>query len=597
MNPAEQHQFLRAVSVVRNYETEALSMLRLQDYQAEVVRNRAPITLDRGGTRSGKSLVNFAIAASTFTGMPLLDKHGRPLPPFIDHKGPHTIWTIGYGEKHIGQTIHRYLFRPGAFKIIPDQETGELRAYRPWDAADRARRHETRPAPPLIPSRFILGGEPKYSDRARNIFEHAEGLDGTYLYAFTSTGDVKMGDPVTFMLIDEDVKNSGYVPEWISRLEDPWARMLWGAFPWAHTTALRMLSRQAEVEAELVARGEKAIPDVAEFVFKTPDNAHIDDEVKKRRSSLFLVFGEAELAARDRGEFNDDLVEMYPNFSHRVHATPRAIGESEDPAVYDDPVDAAIRKANQEGLVIPDNWSLDVIVDPGHSHPGALVCAIVPKSLWPELRVGSRIVKEPVGVVVGEYYQPCSSAIEMALAIRNLLELLGNKRAQRHIIDWHAGRQSYQGMGGFTVMMHYAAEFGEAGLSAVHTGGGFQWSSDNVSADLMEVRRWLMPVGEKARPRLRYLRAYCPKFAKQMENYKKRITKDVATDEPANGDVSPLCDCVRYWVASRPRHSVVVERMQTTDAERRWKLYESEYEDGADDDEAVYCGVPRRMAG
>jgi len=129
------------------------------------------------------------------------------------------------------------------------------------------------------------------------------------------------------------------------------------------------------------------------------------------------------------------------------------------------------------------------------------------------------------------------------------------------------------------------------GYAARLTGCAFQFASDNVEADVMEVRRLLSP-GASGRPWLRYLRGYAANFARQMENYRKHITKDISTDKPAGGQVDCLCDDVRYWVASRPKH----HRPRKVEAkhEQRMKLLR---EDGLLGDEdgdsvSVFCGAP-----
>lgn len=575
MSEADRHATLRALGTIKSYDHEALSMLRLTDIQADIVRSTAHIVLERGGNRSGKSLVGFAIVASVFTGLPLLDKNGKPLPMFIDHPGPKIIWAIGHGEKHIGQTIHRYLFRPGAFKVIEDEKTGLLRAYRPWDPKDRERRRYTKPAPPLISERFLVGGEPVYENRATNVFNHAKGKDGTLLYAYTSTGNVKMGDPVDLLDIDEDIAYSEFLPEWQARLENPWSRMLWHAFPWSKTAALRHISRRAADDKAKIERGELDKPGVQEFQLITSDNPHIDDEVKSRFVADFMAHSREEYLARDRGEFNDDLVEMYPNFAPEVHGCPAMTAQG------DDAVDKAVREC---GGMIPHNWTIDVIVDPGHSHPAALLCAVPP----PELG--------DAGVVCGEVASPHFSAQQTAMAVKNLLNGLGGRKARKFIIDSHAARQSIMGGGGRTILLNYIEGFALESLVSETTGGAFQFGSDNVEADCMEVRRRLSP-GANGRPWLRYLRGYCQKFERQMQDYRKHVTKDLATDKPAGGQESDLCDCIRYWVASNPQY--LPPTKQTTESEKRLKLYEEDVEGMRKNDDTVYCtapGLSRRSA-
>src|SRR6187455_363086 len=104
---------------------------------------------------SGKSMSSFAETASAATTQPIIGWDGYPLPQKYPTNRPLLIWVVGYDERHIGGTIYRMLFKPGAFRIIQDRTTGEWRAWKPWELADKLREEETRPAPPLIPPRLI----------------------------------------------------------------------------------------------------------------------------------------------------------------------------------------------------------------------------------------------------------------------------------------------------------------------------------------------------------------------------------------------------------------------------------------------------------
>ena len=171
--------------------------------------------LFRGGNRAGKSIWAAAEFAAAALGLPLLDMDGKPM-PLKYPKPPLTMWVIGFDLKHIGQTIYRLLFLPGCggdIKVLPDGKGG-YRIYNPADPADLARADEAELSEPFIPARFVDQDSWDWDKKAGNLFHSVRLKNGTKIFAFASTGNIKQGDAVDVVWIDEDIEYPEYVYDW-----------------------------------------------------------------------------------------------------------------------------------------------------------------------------------------------------------------------------------------------------------------------------------------------------------------------------------------------------------------------------------------------
>jgi hypothetical protein len=528
---AERLTQLAAQSAERRME--ALKLYRPLPTQEPVFTSQARELLLRGGNRSGKSTTAGLFVASIATSEPVMTREGTPFPPLLangDH--PKTIWVIGYGEKHIGQTLYRILFRPGLFKIIKDRETGEFRSWRPWESWDKRHEHLTKPSPPAIPRRLIDPKGWSWKDKAKRHFEVCRLRNGTEIYAFTSIGEPKMGDPVDLIWIDERIRFPKHYGEWQARIADRRGRIVWSAWPGYSNTALYELHRRCTEERLRVekSRAENPLsvdqPDAEEICLYFSTNPFIDEESK--RKALKGWTDEKERLSRDRGDFIQSSTRIYPSFGPEIHNTPP------DNSNLDDNVDLALRS---NGMEPPSDWRLDLVIDPGHTHPGALLVAIPPPYLQ------SRCV----GVVFDEFYIPGTDASVMA---RLLAPKLQGRSFESFIIDFRAGRMTPMGHSE-TIMQHYAAAFKKFNLHSAATGHHFRWSSDNLEGDIAATRE-LLHVSDSGRPYLRYIRSRCDNFERQMESYvKKEGTQGFVEDKPASSQVDCLCDCLRYWVGAK----------------------------------------------
>lgn len=497
---------------------ESLKIFRPQDHQDRIFYSQASELLVRGGNRSGKSVCVACEVASAALRVPLRDSNGAQIPfKYPAANRQMTIWLVGFGEKHIGQTFHRLLFQPGLFEIIRDDVTGLWRDYQPW--RDWGRRQERRPAPPLIPKKYIESWG--WKNKAIRHFEVCRLINGTEIYAFTSIGDPKMGDPVDLIWVDEAIKFPKHYAEWQARISDRKGRIIWSAWPGRVNSALINLHTRA--------RSQKASgkTDVEEVQLAFSHNKFIDDDEKRKRIE---GWSEDEVRSRDYGEFVRGTSQVYPTFSVGLHSTPNERGPE-----YDDAVDAILRK---NGGIPPDDWRRDLVLDPGHSHPGVLFAAIPP----PKTGLA--------GVIFNELYLPNSDATELAT---ECAKIMTGTAYHLFVIDYHAGRQTPMGFSK-TIADQYADAFAEAGLFSEMTGNGFQWASDGVDAGIDMVRTRLRP-GKDGRPWLRVVSKSCPNLLRQMELYEKtQDARGFVMDKPSPRQIDCLCDCLRYWVQVDPRY-------------------------------------------
>lgn len=528
----------------------------------------------RGGNRSGKSTSAAIEFASAATGIPLTSADGKLVPFRYPTDRPLQMWVFGWDQKHIGKTIYRLLFRPGVFKMIRDRETGLWRAWRPWEPDDAVREKEVKPAPPLIPKRFILGES--YTDSEGWAWENKgervftlcrlksrwrEFEHGTEIRAFSSKAEVPQGDPCDVVWIDEDIKYPKHVGELQARLSDNRGRLFWSAFPHSKNEALvKMVERAKEQE-------ERESPDVSAIQIRFSDNPFIDDDEKRKRLE---GWDENERKARDEGEFLTDAILMYPNFSVATHGSPPAVPDD------DDKVDAILRARRGQP---PDNWTRYLILDPGHARPAVLFGAIPPPHEFGDY-----------AICYDEIYQPRIDAGK--LADLTLAKAKG-RFFEAFIIDDRAGRQTPMGFG-HTVHDEYARAFADRGLRSRQTGHRFRRGSDNVAAGIQIVRRWLM-IRSDGTTKLKVVPQNCPNLVRQFEAYRKKCPTgdfDVVLDEPELRQKDDLMACIRYWAAYDPKY-VEPERVLASTGSAAYRAYlemESEAEARRDGSDSITCG-------
>jgi hypothetical protein len=524
MSGTQQANLAAVIAERRARDEEALSLFRAMPSQVGFIESLASERLVRGGNRSGKSTIAAVEIASAACRRPVNGPDGKPLRMKYPTNRPLTIWIIGLGETHIGDTLYRLLFLPGAFYCIKDEETGKLRAWNPSDPKDMAREADKVQAPPLIPPRLVPEGAFAWKNKAARIFTSVTLANGTIIHAYSSNADVKVGDPVDLIWVDEDIVYPAYVAEWQARLSDRKGRLVWSSWPRTANPALMSMTKRAKEQRT------REKPDVAEWILKFSDNPHIDADEKRKRLE---GWSPEERQARDNGEYVLDGVLMYPSFSEDVHCTPKAN------AFEQDEVDRLlIERAWQP----PRDWTRYLFLDPGHSCTAVLFVAVPP----PEL--GDYVVFYDELYLKGYDADGCAERV---------LQKIAGYRFYKFTIDFRMGRQHGPGIGK-TYRDIYAEAFARKGLNSVVTGSSFAFSSDDVPAGILAFRSWLT-VRPSGRPRLRVVKPNCRNWIDEVTTYRKHIEKTEATELPASGQADHLMDTSRYAAMDGCRYVAVAD--------------------------------------
>jgi hypothetical protein len=510
MSGARKQNLAATIAEFRERAKDAIALFRALATQVGFIISLASERLMRGGNRSGKSTICAVEVASAALRRPIVGPDGKALPFKYPTDRPLMIWCIGLGEDHIGSTIYRLLFEPGAFRVITDETTGQERAWNPNDPHDAAREADARPAPPLIPERYVK--DIAWTDKKAKVFTRVELTNGTVICAYTSKGDVKQGDPVDLIWVDEDIVNPDDIDEYRARLSDRKGRLIWSSWPRIANPALLAMSNMADEQRNLPN------PDVASWCLVFSDNPYIDANEKRKR---IAAWGPLVARARDRGEFVLDTILMYPEWSEQRNCTPPQAGLE-----WDD-VDK-ILAANK--FVPPRDWTRRLFLDPGHGTTAVMFLATTPREL------GNYVV------MFNELYLHQCTPEQCAEFVK---PIVAGWRYYSFTIDYRFGRQHQVGSDGVTVRDLYAEAFKKFNIESATTGHTFKFSNDDVPAGLTAFRSWLIPQSN-GRPKFRVVKHQCPNFVGEIQLYRKLLVKDEASDKPAGGQKDHLMDDARY---------------------------------------------------
>lgn len=521
-----------AARVARN-RLDALELFRPTSYQEPVVLSEASEIGVFGGTRSGKSVIVAAMMAAYLRNKPITFADGskHQVREEAWKNRPTVLWLVGLQLNHIGQTLHRLLCRAGAFEIVRDPQTGLWRAWQPGriPGDDLIPPDQRKPAPPFLPPSCIV--KETWENKAEYKFTSLETTDGSMVYGFASSGDVKRGDPVNRIWVDEEIKFSDHYAEWMSRLSDRKGRILWTSWPDIKTPALLRLYNRAIEQEEEFARGHRTKLDVQRFRFIGSESPFIDkDEIRKRAEG----WTETERRARDFGEFVVDTIQTYPEFNRQVHVV--SFGESNP---LNDRITEAMAKLNWN---VPADWTVDLILDPGTRRPALLWGAVPPPEFWDG--------DQPSYVVFRELAVPRINAYEMA---QRAMAADPGRRYSRFIIDRKGGDQTPMGFA-WSVHTQYAKEFERVGLRCQMTGSMFMPGDHVWVTRSMKLRRWFVVSPLTGRAPLRIVSHACPELIRQLEGNVRAVSKEDVQDKPAEGQIQDVMVCLEYWAGSDPRY-------------------------------------------
>lgn len=495
---------------------------------------------------SGKSTCAAAYFAATVLDIPITLSTGEQFRTrHPDQIGkPLKFYCVGINSRHVGETIHRLLFRAGLFRVVYDPSTKELRAYN--EDTDRANGLSPKMSPPLIPSRFIESFS--WDDKANNVFTKCvvKGLDGRVsaeILAYTSSGKPPQGTPVSGIIwIDEQLPVDGYSSEMSARLVDyaeSGAKIIWSSWPDETSTELERFTQVIERNIE---EGTGA---AARFTLAMSQNKSLG----KKAISAFLAgcATQEERDARDKGLFVTERLRMYPNFDKRIHT---AIIDDDE---MEDALSATLRMTDG---VPPDSWTKTLIVDPGTAHPAVLMCAVPPPEFGDYM------------VAYQEVYPGRADPVQLA---RATMPLATGQRFYRFIIDRRAGRQQTMGMSyGTRVVDAYTNAFAICKLSCKCTGSQFSFASDDVGGRQSVLLSWLYP-GKSPLPKLRIVTHRCPQLVDQMSKVRKKVIAKEEVDERKAKGAYDIVDALEYFAASNPRY--VPQTISTQDGSLAYQRY------------------------
>lgn len=450
----------------------------------------------RGSNRGGKTLPAAVEIARALTGQDPFGKY-----PQRDGR----CYIVGRDLKHIAETMWHKLSRAGAFKIIRDRVTGQWRAYRPWEPGDVEREAEAKPAPPLIPPRFIQAIA--WENKAKRIPSKVTLKNGWEIDFFSSDAKPRRGVDIDLWWIDEELEDEEWYGELVARILDRKGRGVWSATPQTGNDTLLVLSERAREE-----EGEER-RSVEEFVILLADNPHMNAEEKKE---FMKSLTEADIEVRIHGEFAQTQRRVFPEFSKALHLC--------------------------DWFPVPRHYTRYAIIDPGRQ-----VCAVLFAAVPPP-RDGKDPHAGPFVYLYDELYIKACSAEMFGQKMRHKCE---GQNFEAFVIDRH-GARLYDIGGGKSVEQQYRAALAKQGVKSRRTGAGFVLASDDVDGDL-EMARAMLLVRDDGTCRLRVVGGRCENFLREIQRYRYKVVRGEVLDKPEDrGAVHQMAN-FRYLAAYDPK--------------------------------------------
>jgi hypothetical protein len=516
-----QHQLGQLKDVQAALAERRLEALRLYEPMPSQLAFHACMASERivlGGNRGGKTLAVSCEVARAATGQDPFAKYPRE---------DGNLVIVGRNWPHIGMVIYKSLFRPGAFKIIRDAETGKWRSFRP--GLDDGRRGDAKPAPPLIPPRMVK--EFSWVLKNAHYLQRAELVNGWTIYCFSSEGEPPQGFQADICWLDEDVSNEAWIGELQARLADRKGRFIWSAMPHSKNDALLGLCERADRATELGVEN----PIIKKFSLRFLDNPHIDQEEKQKNIERWSALGQDELRMRAEGEFTTESTLMYPTFNPSVHM---------------------VRRDQLPGGVVPDDWTRYVAIDPGHAVMATLFAAVPPDERF-ILIYDELYIRNCNALIWGEQFA----------------EKVQHSVIYAAIMDMHGGALRDLGSGRLPHEL-YSEELKKRGVRFTLTGHQFLPGSDDIPARTSLVRQ-MMHIRGDGTTRLKFLDGSCPNLVREMKRYRKKTASVngvvYVTDAPqTRGDVHAV-QTLEYLCAHEPRYHMPPQKPGADPWWVRWK--------------------------
>lgn len=492
-----------------NRRIEGLKLYEPMPVQAAFEMSHAKERVLRGSNQSGKTLSAAVEIARAVTGQ---DKYGR----YPERDG--ICYAVGFDGKHLADPMWKKLSKAGAFKIIRDEKTNRWRTYRPWMPDDAKRESEARPAPPLIPPRFIESIA--WEEKKMGIPKMVKLTTGWQLHFFSGNARPPQGSQADLAWFDEELADGEWYPEIAFRLFAKKGWFIWSATPQAGTDRLYTLHERAEKQVE-----QNVIPrTVEEFICLVDNNLHMTDQQKRE---IYDKLDEDDREVRVAGEFSR-IHRVFPEYSSKIH-------------------EIAYR-------VIPHDWTRYIAIDPGRQVCAALFVAVPPPT---SDEANHLFVYDEI------YVRECD-----AVLFGEAMERKCRDQAFRaFIIDPNEAAKHETGSG-VSIEDQYKAQLRLKNVSSQLSGHGFIYGNDNVLAGLEALRLWFKkPRGAiagairdrvSAPPKIRIITERCPNFIWELKRYKYARIKGIPGDKPEKRN-DHLVDCARYLAQYGPEWSAVTK--------------------------------------
>lgn len=485
---------------------ESLKLYAPLPVQDKFHASTARVRLLKGSNRAGKTLGAAVEISRAVTGSDPYHKYPKSGICFI----------VGDDWSHHGETVYPKLFIKGAFRVIRDRDSGELRAYRPWDADDKARLKESKPSEPLIPKRMIEHiSWHKKNERIPSIVTLKNGWT---LHFFSGKSDPPQGAAVDFVWLDEEVPNEKWFPEMNSRIVDRDGKLVWSATPEVGTDQFYELCSRAEEQEMLPEKFRQ----IEMYHITLRDNPHITDQAKAAMES---VLSDELKLVKVEGQFALSGRKVYQEFSKLIHGI--------------------------ESFEVPPTWTNFVAVD-----PGVQICAC----LFASCPAPEDVVNEPYDIVIwDELYIPRCDAKKFAERFAKKVEA---RNFEAFIIDTHGSRVTEAGSG-LTIYEQYSFALKERNVRSRTTGHSFAWGSDLIKDGILMVKNLMRQQDFGKGPKLRVLykrndngilEPMLPNFARELERYRYKQVAGITLDDTDERRDNHLMSCLRYLVMHKPRY-------------------------------------------
>lgn len=326
-------------SLVSELKNESLRHFAPLPHLADFLLSTCPISIAVGSNQSGKTLHALFKFSNVVLGR---DSTGQ----FPQRDGCAII--VGKDGDHLADPIYKKLFRPGEFKLIPDEQTGNLRAVRPdpydpkhIDPYDLAYQEKWIDAPPLIPDRYVR--EHAWEHAGKEIPRLSRLATGWEILWRSSNGPPPRGRQIHLALVDEDLNRVAmWINELIPRILKHNGKLMWSATGQEGGPEL----------AELVHKSESGSPYIDVFWLYIEDNPYITDA--QREFLRETLTSEEEVNVRYYGKLASFGRYIYSDY---------------------DPQDIH----GYEPFPIPDDWARYILLDPSIPHCATLFVAVDPQ--------------------------------------------------------------------------------------------------------------------------------------------------------------------------------------------------------------------------